>query len=100
MNGYGNYLYRLQNFDFLFVSRLLRMFAYVGAPTSEATKKAVRFLRKFTPKRRNLILEEVTEKGRQKLDEDTEMVKLNKEIVIAVLEWKTDFRFYRDFGKM
>ncbi|KAB8151261.1 hypothetical protein EZY14_019415 [Kordia sp. TARA_039_SRF] len=88
----------VNDFDFLFVSRLLRMFAYVEAPKSKATKKAVRFLRKFTPKRRNLILEVVTEKGRQKLDEDTEMVKLNKEIIIAVLEWKTDFRFYRDFG--
>jgi hypothetical protein len=89
-----------KNYDFLLVSKLLRMFAYVDAPKSKTTKKAVRLLQKITPRRNNLTLEVVTDKGRQKLDEDTEMVKLNKEIVIAILEWKTDFRFYRDLGKL
>ncbi|AXG71663.1 hypothetical protein KORDIASMS9_03920 [Kordia sp. SMS9] len=88
----------IKEFDFLFVSRILRTLAYVNAPESTATKKAIAFLLNYRPRRINLILEIVTEKGRQRLDEDTEMVKLNKEIMIAVLEWETDFRFYRDLG--
>ena len=86
-------------YDFLFVSRILRTLAYVNAPKSKQTKTAVRFLRKYTPRKINLTLEVITEKGTEKLDLDTEMVRLNKEIMIAMLEWKTDFRLYRDFGK-
>lgn len=89
-----------KEYDFLFVSRILRTLAYVDAPKSTSTKKAVNFLLNYIPRRINLTLEIITEKGRERLDEDTEMVKMNKEIMIAILEWKTDFRFYRDWGKM
>lgn len=87
-------------YDFLFVSRILRTLAYMNAPKSEHAKIAVRFLRKYTPRKINLTLEIFTERGTKKLDLDTEMVQLNKEIMIAMLEWKTDFRMYRDFGKV
>ena len=89
-----------KRYDFLFVTKLLRMFSYVNAPKSKVTKKAVKFLQKFKPRKSNLTLEVVTSKGLQKLDEDNEMVKFNKEIVIAILEWTTGFRFYRDLGNM
>jgi len=88
----------MKEYDFLFVSRILRMLAYVNAPKSAASKKAINFLLAYIPRRINLVLEVVTEKGRERLDEDTEMVKLNKEITIAILESTTDFRFYRDLG--
>lgn len=89
-----------KEYDFLLVSRILRTLAYVDAPKSTATKKAVKFLFNYIPRRINLTLEIITEKGRERLDEDSEMVKMNKEIIIAILEWKTDFRFYRDLGKI
>ncbi len=90
----------IKDFDFLYVSKLVRALAYIQAPQSKIIKKAITFLLEYTPRRMNLVLEVITENGRQKLDEDSEMVKLNKEIMIAVLEWKTDFRLYRDLGNI
>lgn len=88
-----------KEYDFLFVTRILRTLTYVNAKTSDATKKAVRFLRNYKPRKMNVELEVITPRGLEKLDVDAQMIKLNKEIVLAMLEWKTDFRFYRDFGK-
>ncbi|QHI34882.1 hypothetical protein IMCC3317_02270 [Kordia antarctica] len=56
-----------------------------NASTSDALKKTVRFLRKYIPRKMNVELEIITSKGLEKLDVDAQMIKLNKEIVLAML---------------